>query len=144
MLCSEPCCSPGLRPHLPRRWGWGQALKGTEDKCSEATAITGTHRGDGFKIQVSYATLLIPSSSRKQWSSLCAANGGLIPAAFFSPLPVLIMVEEWYCSSSFANSVPRGNSYEAGFILILKENKFGNVKIFHKTDFQMLPVIWML
>lgn len=113
---------------------------GTEAKCNEATAITGTHRGDGFKIQVSYATPLILLSSRKQWSSLCAANRrGLIPAAFFSPLPVLIMVEEWYCTSSFANPVPRGNSDKVGFILILNENKFGNVKNFHKTDFQMLP-----
>lgn len=30
------------------------------------------------------------------------------------------------------------NSNKVGFIRVLKENKFGNVKIFHKTDFQVL------
>lgn len=42
-----------------------------------------------------------------------------------------------YFTSSFANSVLMGNSNEVGFIQVLKENKFRNVKIFHKTDFQV-------
>lgn len=67
---------------------------GTEAKCNKATAITGTHHGEGFKIQVSYAIPLFLSSFRKWWCSLCAANRwGLTLIAFFSPLPVLIMLE---------------------------------------------------
>lgn len=72
----------------------GVCLHGTEAKCNKARAIMGAHHGDGIKIQVSCAILLLLLSLRKQWSSLCAANRwGLIPVAFFSPLPVLVMVE---------------------------------------------------
>lgn len=66
----------------------------TEAKSNKAVAIMTTHHGDGFKIQASWAIPLLPSSFRKQWSTLCAAKRWvLIPIAFFSLLPVLILVE---------------------------------------------------
>lgn len=43
-----------------------------------------------------------------------------------------------YFTSNFANSFLMGNSNKVGFIQVLKENKFFNAKIFHKTDFQVL------